>query len=118
MTDDCHRFALTKEMAREVLCPFVGAHRIRIEKAAGNHQRVKFLGVCLIEREIYFELVAFLRVIHTLDFAGFERYDCRLRSGFIERRARLCHFHLFKAIRHKDGHLFSVEFSCHKILSR
>jgi hypothetical protein len=24
-------------------------------------------------------------------------------------------FHLFKAIRHKDGHLLPIEFSCHNI---
>jgi hypothetical protein len=34
-----------------------------------------------------------------------------MRSGFIERLSRLCHFHLFKTIRYKDGHLLPIEFS-------
>ena len=33
--------------------------------------------------------------------------------SFIERLARLCQFHLFEAIRYKDGHLLPIEFSCH-----
>ena len=74
---------LTKEMAGEVLCPLAGAHHVRIEKAAGYHQRVKLLGTRLIQRKIHIELVAFIRVIHTLNFVGFQRHDFRLRSGFI-----------------------------------
>ena len=34
--------------------------------------------------------------------------------GFIERLSRFCHFHLFKAIRHQNGHLLSFQFSRHK----
>jgi hypothetical protein len=54
-------------------------------------------------------------VIHALNFAGFQRDDFGLRSGFIERLARFCHFHLFKAIRYKDSYFLSIEFPCHTI---
>src|SRR5947207_6222025 len=53
-------------------------------------------------------------MLHALDFAGLQRNDLRRSAGFIQCLAWLRHFHLFKTIRHKDGHFLPIEFSCHK----
>src|SRR5262249_1086019 len=60
MTNDRDRFALTKEVPREVQSPLVGAHRIRIVEATRNHQRVEFLRTRFSECKIDIEFVGFV----------------------------------------------------------
>src|SRR5207249_6488343 len=61
------------------------------------------------------EFVAFVGVMHPLDFARLQRNDFAVCAGFVERLAWFCQFNLLETIRHKDGHFFPIEFSCHKV---
>jgi len=114
MTNCRDRFALFKEMAGKLDCVVVGAQRVRVHEAAGNHQRIEVIRSRVVEYKINIEFVALVGVMHALDLSGFERNDFCFRAGFIERLSRFCHFHLFKTIRHQNGHLLSFQFSRHK----
>ena len=107
MTNRRHRFVFAEKMTRKFQRVFVGAERIRIQQSARDHQRIEFFRSRLVDGKIDIELVALVRVIHSLNLPRFQRDDFRFRAGFIERFARFSHLHLFETIGHKDGHLFA-----------
>src|SRR6516164_7410239 len=115
MTDCPHRFVFPEKVPREFKRVAIHAKCVGIKQTARDHKCVEFFRSRIFQRKIDIEFVAFVCMIHALNLTRLKRNDLCFCTGFDKRVPRFCHFHLLKAIRHKDGHSLSIEFSCHKI---
>jgi hypothetical protein len=70
MTNGRHRFAFVEEMSRKFQCVLIRAQGIRIHESARDQERIKFLRAGLVERKIDVKFVAFVGMLHSLNFAG------------------------------------------------
>src|SRR5437667_10206907 len=66
MTNCRDRFALFKKMAGKLDRVFVGAQRVRVHQAAGNHQRIEVIRSRVVQCKINIEFVALVGVMHAL----------------------------------------------------
>ncbi len=117
MADRCYRLSSEEECAHEIECLGLRPHGVRIDQATGDHQGVEIVRICLIQRDIDRDLVAFVGVIHPLDLTGIQGNDAHVSTRILERFLGLRQLHLLEAIRREDRHVFVQKSRTHTIQS-
>jgi hypothetical protein len=106
VADRGDRFARVRESADEINGLPVHSHLVGILHAAGQHQRIEFSRICVLELEIDLECIGRLVVVPALHllFAGRDQHG--FRTGFVQRLARFGHFHLLEPVldQYRDAH--------------
>src|ERR1700736_2362225 len=89
----CSKNDLTKLTASRT-----GAEFVSIHDATRKHKCVEILGVRLVERNIHFEFIALIVVIHPPNLTFRRRHNRSLRAGLVEDLSRFGQFNFLEAI--------------------
>ncbi|MNN49755.1 hypothetical protein D3C81_1643030 [compost metagenome] len=109
MADRRHRLAGIGHAADEVQCRFVGTQGVRIDHAAGQHQRIEAAGIGFIQRLIHGDRVAPVLVLPALDARLFgRRHHAHPRALRFQQALGLDQFGLLETVRGGDGDLLAA----------
>src|SRR5206468_8892463 len=109
VADDAHRLALLREVAHEADRVLVQAQLIGVPDAAGYEQRVVIRGLDLLDGLVDREAVRRVEVVEPTDLAVVDRDQLGLRSGRLERLARLRQLDLLEHVGREDRDPLAVQ---------
>src|SRR3954454_22125125 len=113
VADRGDRLVRLREVGGELDRALVGTQEVAVRNAAGDQQAVVVVGADIVERLVDRELVGVVEVVEALDLAALEADEVSLRTGVLERLARLDELDLLDAVGCEDRDLLAVQLARH-----